>query len=213
MNSSYTFKQNCGRVEMILGCMFSGKSTELIQRIRKHNIIDNSVCVISYSKDNRYGEDAIISHDKLEYEAYVCEKLFDFYEDNKEIVNNSHIICIEEGQFYDDLFDFVKFCADELKKCVIISALDGDYNREPFENIMKLIPHAESIVKLSALCINCKDGTKANYSLRLVANEKRELIGGADIYSPVCRYHYLEYTENKKETTKLTEEIFQGTAF
>ena len=94
---------NQGYLDIIIGCMFSGKSTELIQRIYKHRIIDNNVCVITYSKDTRYGKNAVISHDKLHYKANICEKLYDFYNDNKSLIEESSVICIEEGQFYVDI--------------------------------------------------------------------------------------------------------------
>lgn len=209
MNSSFTLKHNSGHLELILGCMFSGKSTELIQRIYKHHCIGNTVCVITYSKDNRYGENAVRSHDRLSYKANVCEKLYDFYNNNKSIIEESQVICIEEGQFFSDLFDFVVYCTDELNKHVIVSGLDGDYNRKPFENVINLISHSESVTKLSALCSFCKDGTKANYSMRTVDSEKRELIGGVDTYLPVCRYHFLKNKEEKEIKNNLSQDVFE----
>ena len=171
--------------------MFSGKSTETIRLIRRYrNIKDKKILVINNSMDNRYGESVISSHDKVQVDCITLNKLNDIKEREEYI--NSDVIFIEEGQFFKDLFDFVTNAADNDMKNVFVTGLDGDYKRDTFGDICRLIPHAENVTKLKALCAKCQDGTLATFTKRIVQNEKVELIGNDNIYMPVCRYHYLE---------------------
>jgi len=182
---------NSGNITLIIGCMFSGKSTETIRLIRRYrNIKDKKILIINNVVDTRYGESVISSHDKVQLQCISLENLNDIKD--KEEYKNSDVIFIEEGQFFKDLFDFVTNAADIDNKKIIVTGLDGDYKRNMFGDICRLIPHAENITKLKALCSKCEDGTFANFTKRIVKDDKLELIGTDDIYIPVCRKHYLE---------------------
>ncbi len=182
---------NSGSINLIIGCMFSGKSTETIRLIRRYNNIKGKkILVINNAMDNRYGESVISSHDKVQLDCISLSNLSDIK--NKEEYLSADVIFIEEGQFFKDLFDFVTNAADNDKKNVFVTGLDGDYKRDTFGDICRLIPHAENVTKLKALCAKCQDGTLATFTKRIVKNEKVELIGNENIYLPVCRYHYLE---------------------
>ena len=111
--------------------------------------------------DTRYGESVISSHDKVQLKCLSLKNLNDIKEDEE--YKNSDVIFIEEGQFFKDLFDFVTHAADIDNKTVYVTGLDGDFKREMFGDICRLIPHAENITKLKALCAICKDGTLANF--------------------------------------------------
>ena len=174
-----------GRIELILGCMFSGKSSELIRRIRRYQSINKKVLSINYINDTRYGENNIITHDQLKEKALFASKL-EILLQNKDF-NNCDIIAINEGQFFPDLYDMVTLIADNYDKTIIICGLDGDFNRQPFGDILKLIPHAEDICKLSALCGICNDGTNASFTKRITKSTEKVLIGGSESYIPVCR--------------------------
>jgi thymidine kinase len=105
----------------------------------------------------------------------------------------SHVIVIEEAQFFTDLFDFTTSAADIDKKTVIVAGLSGDFNRNPFGDIQRLIPHAENITKLSALCVKCGDGTLAHFSKRIdTTNQDQTLVGTTSEYIAVCRKHFNE---------------------
>ena len=156
---------NAGSINLIIGCMFSGKSTETIRLIRRYqNIKGKNILVINHEIDKRYGESVISSHDKVQ------------------------IKCIS----LKNLFDFVTNAADNDRKNVFVTGLDGDYKRDTFGDICRLIPHAENVTKLKALCVKCEDGTLATFTKRIINNDKVELVGNDDIYIPVCRFHYLE---------------------
>ena len=103
---------------------------------------------------------------------------------------NSKVVFVEEGQFFKDLYDFVVECADNYNKILIVSGLDGDYQRQPFGDMLKIIPHAETIKKLNAFCEVCGDGTLAGFTQRIVDSKEQELIGVKE-YRAVCRKHYL----------------------
>ena len=182
--------QKGGSVNIIIGCMFSGKSTETIRLIRRYKTLGNkNILVINHALDNRYGESVISSHDKVQLKCLSLENLSEIKEKDEYI--NSDVIFIEEGQFFKDLYTFVTNAADNDKKTVYVTGLDGDYKREMFGDICKLIPHAENITKLKALCAICKDGTLANFTKRIVNDTKQELIGTDNMYIPTCRFHYL----------------------
>ena len=96
---------------------------------------------------------------------------------------------IEEGQFFENLYEFAVQAADIDNKVVIVAGLDGDSNREEFGDIIKLIPKCDSVVKLHALCSICKDGTLACFTKRIVKNQSKILVG-VNEFIPVCRFHF-----------------------
>jgi thymidine kinase len=177
-----------GSINLIFGCMFSGKSTESIRLIRRYKNTEKKILVINHKLDNRYGESIISSHDKIQLKCVSLENL----EDMKSLdeYKSADIIFIEEGQFFKDLFDFVTNAADKEHKTLYVTGLDGDYKRNMFGDICRLIPHAENITKLKAICSICKDGTLANFTKRIVEETELELIGNENMYIPTCRIHY-----------------------
>ena len=177
-----------GRIEVIIGCMFSGKSTEIIRLIHRYKKINKKLLILNNSLDQRYGECVISTHDKQQVACKSLDSLIPIMDTDD--YTTSEVIIIEEAQFFKDLFEFATKSADLHNKIVIVSGLDGDYKRQPFGDILKLIPHAEVVKKLSALCILCNNGDEANFTQRLVNSDELELIGTNE-YRPTCRYHYL----------------------
>ena len=177
-----------GSLKIILGPMFSGKSTELIRILNRYKLLNKNILAINHSIDTRYGDNKIITHDKKHFDCKSVSLLMPFLE-SKEYIE-SDIIAIEEAQFFDDLFEFTLLSLDKFNKDVVIVGLDGNFKREPFGQILKLIPHCEKIVKLHALCLKCNDGTKASFSKRIINEEKEISVGSGDQYIPVCRMHY-----------------------
>ena len=115
----------------------------------------------------------------------------DKYKKNDIRYIKANVIIIEEAQFFSDLFNFVTNAADKDNKEVYVIGLDGDYLRQPFGDIVRLIPHAENIKKLKALCLRCNDGTEACFTKRIVKDNNQELVGSTDSYIAVCRKHYI----------------------
>lgn len=180
-----------GHLSLIVGCMFAQKTTELLRRVRRYQSIGYRVLVANYVADTRYGKDRIASHDK-EFEKAVCVERLAELED---AVRSGwyHVLAIDEGQFFSDLYEKITAWADELPIHIVISGLDGTSDRAPFGDMLRLIPHAEEVERLSAFCAVCRDGTVAVYSQYVAATQKSDTveIGAAESYRPVCRRHYL----------------------
>ena len=177
-----------GRLEIIMGCMYSGKTTELMRRANRYRVIGKRVLVATHQIDTRYTQTGVSTHNREEMPATRLATLFDLETDPE--FKASEILFIEEAQFFPDLYAFVVKAVEVYKKTVVISALDGDFQRRPFEQVINLVPYAEHVVKLTALCKRCGDGTHAVFSKRLVANSERELVGSEGVYEAVCRKHY-----------------------
>ena len=183
-----------GKLELIIGNMFSGKSSELIRRINREKCINKRIIVINYCLDNRYSNNSIATHDSIKVKCLKINKLSEF---QIGMINDYDSFFIDEGQFFSDLYSFVKDLVDIHKKHVIVSGLDGDYNRNTFGDIIKLIPICDNIDKLSSYCNKCNNGTLAPFTKRIPKLNDSSCqdnvldIGGSEKYIPVCRYHYL----------------------
>ena len=180
-----------GRIDIVIGSMFSGKSTELIRRINRYKVLGKKILVINHRLDQRYSENSISTHSNMVLECLSLQKLSDIKGNEKyqKEYDNCEVLVIEEAQFFDDLYDVVVNAADNDNKIVIVAGLDGDSNREEFGDILKLIPKCDSVKKLHALCVKCKDGTAASFTKRLVKNDSQIYIGVSEFIA-VCRFHY-----------------------
>jgi thymidine kinase len=191
MTNMTNMTNDTGSLKIILGCMFSGKTSELVHTSTSYVSIGTNVMNINYALDDRYDKDSITTHNKEKINSLNILNLVEIKNNNKykEIYDNSEIICINEAQFFSDLKDCVlEFCYIDKKK-IFICGLDGDYQQKPFGQILDLIPHAESVTKLTAFCGICKNGTLAHFTKRIVKDDNQILIGATDKYIPVCRKH------------------------
>ena len=178
---------NSSRLEIILGCMFSGKTTELIRRTDRYRAIIKTVLLINHKIDTRCGEECIQTHDGKNRKAIKVERLCDLF--GHPSYHEADVIGVDEAQFFDDLVDFVMQC--ELDgKVLIISGLDGDFKRRPFGKILECIPLCDEVTKLSAL--DRQDGTPAIFSKRIVNVDDQTLVGNNDTYVAVNRKHYFD---------------------
>lgn len=169
--------------------MFAQKTTELLRRIRRYESIGYRVLTVNYVGDTRYGSDCISSHDH-EQQAAVC--VASLHEVEHRVVSGEyHVIAIDEGQFFPDLFECVTRWVDHLDIHVVVVGLDGTFDRRPFGDMLRLLPHAEEVERLTAYCAVCRDGTPAIFSRR-IDHERADVvaIGGASMYMPVCRRHF-----------------------
>ncbi|ABQ43541.1 thymidine kinase [Tanapox virus] len=177
-----------GHIQIILGPMFSGKSTELIRILKRYQIARYTCFVIKYSKDTRYGK-GLVTHDNNSIPAIPVNSLSEINCDKIK----ADVIGIDEGQFFPDIVEFCERMAND-GKIVIVAALDGTFLREPFGNILKLIPCAEYVSKLTAVCMNCFNS--ASFSKRIGDEQEIEVIGGKDKYQSVCRKCYFKLKIN-----------------
>ena len=163
--------------------MFSGKSTELIRRLKRYQIANYHCLIVKYANDVRYDQESIATHDKQKLKAVSVSKLSDL----KVNFDDFDVIGVDEGQFFPDVLEFSETMANA-GKSVIIAALDGTFQRKPFENVINLIPLAEHVVKLNAVCMVCFG--EGSYTKRISADQEVEVIGGADKYMATCRTCY-----------------------
>ncbi|XP_042037873.1 thymidine kinase a-like [Salvia splendens] len=178
-----------GEVHVIVGPMFAGKSTALLRRITAESDSGRTVAMIKSSKDTRYAVDAVVTHDGTKFPCWPLPDLLSF---KLKIGANAYqkvdVIGIDEAQFFGDLYEFCCAAADLDGKTVVVAGLDGDYLRRSFGSVLDIIPLADTVTKLTARCELC--GKRAFFTLRKTGDQQTELIGGADVYMPVCRLHY-----------------------
>lgn len=176
-----------GQIQVIFGPMFSGKSTELIRRLQRFKIARYNCLIVKYANDNRYTEgESIATHDKQMLQAVNATKLNDL-KNKFNIVDDYDVIGIDEGQFFPDIVEFAEAMAN-IGKTVIVAALDGTYQRKGFASILELVPLAEHVIKLTAVCMICfEDGS---YTKRITEDKEIEVIGGAEKYMATCRSCY-----------------------
>jgi thymidine kinase len=170
-----------GEIQVIYGPMFSGKSTELLRRIRRYTAARKACVVLKYQRDVRYSAENMSTHDSTSCEAHPCLTLTDA----SNLVEKVDVIGVDEGQFFPDIVTFCERMANQ-GKIVIVAALDGTFQREPFGTILGLLPLAESVTKLNAVCQYCNK--EAAFTKRLGSETEIEIIGGSESYVAVCRH-------------------------
>jgi thymidine kinase len=180
-------------LQLILGPMFAGKSSELLGTVRKYKAIGWPVLVVTHSIDTRYSErPEIVSHDSERHPALATKDLADVLEVPE--FASARLVIIEEAQFFRGLKAFVLNSVEVLKKDVICVGLDGDAERRPFGELLELVPFCDSVVKRHAFCRRCSQPEPALFTFRHQKLAEQVVVGGADLYEPLCRKHYLEYS-------------------
>jgi len=183
---------NSGYLELILGPMFSGKTSKLLEIYKQCNFCDIPVSIVNHSCDTRYHETMVSNHDKVMAPCLQCSELNQLWSsDNQELaLKKVNVILINEGQFFPDLYEVV---TDMLQngKTIYISGLDGDFERKKFGQMIDLIPLCDKVSKLTSLCSLCKNGTRGIFSMRLTKETEQTLVG-SDNYIPVCRNCYVK---------------------
>ncbi len=183
-----------GYLELIIGPMFSGKTTRLIEHYKAYKFIGKKIVVINYELDVRYSDVALSSHDRIEIPCIFSKTLV------HDLWRDADVVLINEGQFFEDLLPSVLNMIEVHNKRVHVCGLDGDFKRQQFGTILGLIPHCDKVEKLSAFCSKCRDGTLAIFSHR-VTGEDAQIVIGADNYMPLCRGCYNELSTLQSEQT------------
>ncbi len=178
-----TFKKS-GHIEVVCGSMFSGKTEELIRRIRRAEIARQRVKVFKPKIDTRYSNEEIVSHSEQSYPSEMIENAEEILEKSFDY----EVIGIDEAQFFDEnLVDVCQRLADSGKR-VIVAGLDQDYRAQPFDPMPKLLAVAEYVTKAMAICVIC--GAPANRTQRNTASSDKVLVGAKDHYEARCRLHH-----------------------
>lgn len=183
----------CGYLEVILGPMFSGKTSKLVEIYKQYTFCNIPVLVINHADDIRYSDQAtdMITHDQIKVDCVQSKTLKYVLETNLPLFERKHTplaVIVNEGQFFGDLYSTVHRMVYEYNAHVYVAGLDGDFKQEKFGQILDLIPICDKVFKLHSLCVKCKDGTKAIFSHRidLKCNEQKQ-IGADEAYIPLCR--------------------------
>jgi thymidine kinase len=186
LENSVRSSGNRGSIEVITGSMFSGKTEELIRRLRRARFAGLKVEIFKPSLDKRYSETRVVSHD----ETSIHSTPVDSPSSILLLATGVDVVGIDEAQFFDD--SIVEVCSVLADKGVriVVAGLDMDFARKPFGPMPNLLAIAEYITKVHAICMRC--GNLAHYSYRKSADEKIVLLGEKDIYEPLCRSCYNE---------------------
>lgn len=188
---SYDVKKGC--IEVICGSMFSGKTEELIRRLKRARIAQQKVEIFKPKIDNRYDEVNVVSHDANFIHSTPVESSSRILL----LANDVEVIGIDEAQFFDE--ELPQVCESLANRGirVIVAGLDMDYLGKPFGPLPHLMATAEYVTKVHAICMKC--GNLANHSHRTVANDSRILVGEQDSYMPLCRtcFNDEKKSENK----------------
>lgn len=177
-----------GHLELIIGPMFSGKTSELISLYRKYSLSKMNPCIINYAEDTRYDTLQLCTHDLIKIPCINSLTLGEVL--TEEIISKHQVILINEGQFFPDLYDQVRYLVDIRGKIVHVCGLDGDFHRQKFGQILDLISISDKVTKHHAVCMKCENGTSGIFSHRLTSEQDVKVIGSNN-YIPVCRKCYL----------------------
>jgi thymidine kinase len=179
-----------GELHLIMGPMFSSKTTTLISRLDRHTF-GQTVLAVNHELDTRYAMEGLRTHDGKSFPCIRLGSLEKIFE--SPLYTNANVVGIDECQFFSDLVPCVKKMVETHNKVVYLAGLSGSYKREQFGKMIELIPFADSVSLLSAVCMQCNDGkTPGLFTKRATASENDILIGGSDTYKSVCRKHFIE---------------------
>lgn len=191
--------KKCGYLQLILGPMYSGKTSALLELKKQYSYSKMSCCVINYAEDKRYHDSKLSTHDKQMIECYNTLDLTSFLTEEK--IQQYQVFLINEGQFFHNLKNCVLELVEKYDKIVHVCGLDGDFKRDAFGEILELIPLCDDFIKKKSICAICEDGTLALFSKRIVNSTEVKLIG-SDIYKPVCRKCYMASLDDCTDQSK-----------
>jgi thymidine kinase len=182
-------RQN-GWIEVVCGSMFSGKTEELIRRLKRAQFANQKLILFKPRVDDRYHEENVVSHQGSSLEARVIEHSSEILQ----IWNHEMVVAVDEAQFFDDeLVDVANELANKGVR-VILAGLDMDYKGLPFGPMPQLMSVAEYVTKVHAICLSC--GNLAQFSHRTVSETGQVLVGAVEKYQPLCRSCYNKNTGN-----------------
>jgi thymidine kinase len=185
-----------GRIEVITGPMFSGKSEELIRRLKRARIARQRVLCFKPDIDLRYHKTAIASHSAQTLEACVVADVERLRETLFPQIDQTEVIGIDEAQFFDEDLIALSLELVHMGKRVLIAGLDTTFAGEPFEPIPDLMAVADEVVKLSAVCMVC--GAPAIHTQRLGGSQELVVVGAAGLYEARCRAHFEPFVDSQQ---------------
>lgn len=186
-----------GRIEVVCGSMFSGKTEELIRRMKRAKFAKQKVEIFKPAIDTRYSEEGVVSHDRNSIRSTPIDSSGSILL----LASDIDVVGVDEAQFLDN--GLVEVCNELANRGVrvIVAGLDMDYKGMPFGPIPELCAIADEVTKVHAICVKC--GALAYVSHRLVHNDKRVLLGEQDEYEPLCRECYQREVENGRKESEI----------
>lgn len=180
-----------GKLTVILGPMFSGKTTELLRYIERYELLGKRVLIVNHAGDRRYGSGVICTHSRMSQSCVSAHTLRGGLGSG---ALTADLVAIDEGQFFPDLLaEVTGLLARNPRVHVVVSGLNGDFQRKPMGQLLDLIPHAEEVIQLHALCMDCGDGTLADFSKRTdKLSLEQVMVGSGEAYRAVCRRHFAD---------------------
>ncbi|MFQ5695866.1 MAG: thymidine kinase [Terriglobia bacterium] len=195
-----TVKNSMGWIEVVCGPMFSGKSEELIRRLKRAEIARQRVQIFKPVIDNRYSETEIVSHSELRIQAETIERAEEILD---KLDPRTEVVGIDEAHFLNPEVVEVAERLANMGKRVIVAGLETDYLGKPFEQVMLLLTAAEEVTKLLAICVRC--GNPAKHTQRLTASQERILVGAGGVYEARCRRCFEPVVAETEEAAQKTK--------
>lgn len=189
MNNNF----DLGFLSIILGPMWSGKTSKIVDLYKQFSFCEIATLPINYSLDTRYGKNCISTHDERIIPCKTAQTLADIANICKGNLTsdfeNCKVILINEGQFFNDIKEWVTCAVEKYNKHVYVCGLDGDFRREKFGDLLDLVPLCNEVIKLKSICVRCKVN-HAIFTHRHVRDETDQILIGTDEYKPLCRGCY-----------------------
>ena len=199
LENTVNHEEKFGWIEVICGSMFSGKTEELIRRLKRAQFAKQKVEIFKPTVDTRYSEEMVVSHDENEIRCTPVPASANI----RILANDIDVVGIDEAQFFDD--EIVSVCNDLANRGVrvIVAGLDMDFKGNPFGPMPALMATAEYVTKVHAVCT--KTGNLANYSHRIVSDDKLVVLGEAHEYEPLSRAAFFKVRKEEIESSKLSK--------
>ena len=199
LENTVNHEEKFGWIEVICGSMFSGKTEELIRRLKRAQFAKQSVEIFKPTVDTRYAEEMVVSHDENEIRCTPVPASANI----RLLANQIEVVGIDEAQFFDD--EIVSVCNDLANRGirVIVAGLDMDFKGNPFGPMPALMATAEYVTKVHAVCT--RTGNLANYSHRIISDDKLVVLGESHEYEPLSRAAFFKVRQEEKEAQKLTK--------
>lgn len=183
---------NDGFLELVFGPMYSGKTSYLIELYKHAQYCNIPVLVINYAGDTRFtAQSNVVSHDNR---VIPCMSVYTLRQVAPDQIARAHVLLVNEGQFFTDLVEHVRYWVDQCGKRVHVCGIDGDFKRLSIGRMLELVPYSDNVVKLKALCGQCRNGQPAIFSHRL-SDERHQIVIGSTNYIPLCRTCFLRTEE------------------
>ena len=184
LENTLKYDKQFGWIEVICGSMFSGKTEELIRRIKRAEFANQKILLVKPTIDDRYHKENVVSHQGTSFEAVCVSNATEILD----LWKKERVVAIDEAQFFDEAI--VNVCNELAKKGVrvIVAGLDMDFKGEPFGPMPRLLAIAEYVTKVHAICVSC--GDLAQFSHRTVKDKEQVLVGAVEQYKPLCRMCY-----------------------